>query len=63
MTDGYVFNINIRLIKKVYCNSNTRHLFDVSLIMKIALSDFNCENTWPYHCDKKNSSTSNKNTL
>ena len=35
MTYGYVFNNDIRLIKKdSYCNSNTRHLFEVSLIIK-----------------------------
>ena len=29
--------------------------------MKIALLDFICENMWPHHCNKKNSSMSNKN--
>ena len=55
MTAGYVFKNDIRLIKKeLYCNSGI-HVISLKFlfIMKIAVFDLICENTWPYHCDKK----------
>ena len=55
VTAGHVFNSDIRLIKKeLYCNSSI-HIINLKFlfIMKIALFDFICDNTWPYHCNKK----------
>ena len=63
MTAGYVFNNDIRLLKKeLDCNSSI-HVINLKFlfIMKIALFDFICENIWPHHCDEKNSNKSNKN--
>ena len=51
MTAGYVFNNDIRLIKKeLYCNSSI-HIINLKFlyIMKITLFDFICENTRLYH--------------